>query len=256
MNKYGPAIIIGFILGCVFMASWSCAAALPGTGNGPINANERPLNADEGPVNAATAGPMCFQLVEAPWLGREHQVGPLQQYLAVIHQVEPGDSGSLLVTTNGFNPLGMVVVSNLTGSDFYAVPRPRMAADVNLTFNNVLADVVAQVNGLPDLQNRTEPSPDPENVKAHDEMMAVINDPANKWILTIPHVVRMQPSLYDRNYTPGMTLVPAIAIMVGYEDQVKEVEKKVPPTLGGFPTEVKADHIDINGSDQYKNRKK
>jgi len=136
-----------------------------------------------------------------------------------------------------------------------AVAWPQIAADTGLTFNNVAAEVVAQETGMPDLQNRTEPSPAPEVVKLQQQLMAVINDPANEKILRIPNVVRTTPALSEY-HVPGTAPTPVIAIIVDYEDQIDAVQRLVPPTLGGFPTEVQADHIDINGSTVFKNRKK
>ena len=62
----------------------------------------------------------------------------------------------------------------------------------------------------------------------------VVDDPANKWILKIPHVIRMDPST-----VPGYGEEPktgAVSIVVDSGKSIKEVQSKVPKTIGGFPT--------------------
>ena len=70
------------------------------------------------------------------------------------------------------------------------------------------------------------------------QMMAkaqrVIDDPANKWILKIPHVIRMLPASVDTIYREPTT--PAVGIAVDHGKSIKEVQSKVPKTIGGFPT--------------------
>ncbi len=61
----------------------------------------------------------------------------------------------------------------------------------------------------------------------------VVDDPSNKWILKIPHVIRMEPST-----VPGYGEEPktgAVAIVVDSGKSIKEVQSKVPKTIGGFP---------------------
>jgi hypothetical protein len=71
-----------------------------------------------------------------------------------------------------------------------------------------------------------------------EQMMAkaqhVIDDPANKWILRIPHVMRMLPSTVQTTY--GEPTTPAVGIAVDRGRSIKEVQSKIPKTLGGFPT--------------------
>ena len=62
----------------------------------------------------------------------------------------------------------------------------------------------------------------------------VISDPANKWILKIPHVIRMDPSTVSTEY--GEPKTGAVSIVVNDEKSIKEVKSKVPKTIGGFPT--------------------
>ena len=70
-----------------------------------------------------------------------------------------------------------------------------------------------------------------------EQMMAkvkpVIDDPSNKWILKIPHVIRMDPSVQTEYGEPK---TGAIAIVVDSGKSIKEVQSKVPKTIGGFPT--------------------
>jgi hypothetical protein len=71
-----------------------------------------------------------------------------------------------------------------------------------------------------------------------EKMMAmvkpVIDDPANKWILRIPHVTRMIPSTEITKF--GEPITAAVGIAVDNENRIKEVQNKVPKTIGGFPT--------------------
>jgi len=62
----------------------------------------------------------------------------------------------------------------------------------------------------------------------------VVDDPANKWILKIPHVSRMEPSTAKTKF--GEPITPTVAIVVDHRSSLKEVESKVPKTIGGFPT--------------------
>ena len=70
-----------------------------------------------------------------------------------------------------------------------------------------------------------------------EQMMAkvkpVIDDPSNKWILKIPHVIRMGPSVQTEYGEPK---TGAVAIVVDSGKSIKEVQSKVPKTIGGFPT--------------------
>ena len=70
------------------------------------------------------------------------------------------------------------------------------------------------------------------------QMMAkaqrVIDDPANKWILKIPHVIGMFPASVDTIYREPKT--PAVGIAIEHGKSIKEMQSKVPKTIGGFPT--------------------
>jgi hypothetical protein len=66
------------------------------------------------------------------------------------------------------------------------------------------------------------------------KVQPVIDDPANKWILRIPHVVRMDPYPVETKFLEPITAV--VDIVVDNEKSIKEVQSKVPKTLGGFPT--------------------
>ena len=71
-----------------------------------------------------------------------------------------------------------------------------------------------------------------------DQMIAkarpVVDDPANKWILRIPHVTRMIPSTEITKF--GEPITAAVGIAVDNENRIKEVQNKVPKAIGGFPT--------------------
>jgi hypothetical protein len=78
---------------------------------------------------------------------------------------------------------------------------------------------------------------------ADRQVQAVCDDPANKWILKIPHVDRCAPYLAIGNHRPGEEFQPAVGIMVDYQEDVDAVKDKVPSTLGGFPVEFGVDHV-------------
>ncbi len=63
---------------------------------------------------------------------------------------------------------------------------------------------------------------------------AVIDDPANKWILKIPHVTRMLPATVNGELEQPTS--PAVGIAVDSARSIDEVKSKVPKTIGGFPT--------------------
>jgi len=63
----------------------------------------------------------------------------------------------------------------------------------------------------------------------------VIDDPANKWILKIPHVTRMVPS-FTTSADSSEPTGPAIQIAVDGCRSIEEVKKSVPKTIGGLPT--------------------
>ena len=65
------------------------------------------------------------------------------------------------------------------------------------------------------------------------KVQPVIDDPANKWILKIPHVTRMLPATV--NTEEGQPSSPAVGIAVDSGRTIKEVKSKI-PTIGGFPT--------------------
>ncbi len=72
-----------------------------------------------------------------------------------------------------------------------------------------------------------------ESEQMRAKVKPVIDDPSNKWILKIPHVIRMEPST-----VPGYGEEPktgAVAIVVDSGKSIKEVQGKVPKTIGGFP---------------------
>jgi hypothetical protein len=78
---------------------------------------------------------------------------------------------------------------------------------------------------------------------ADRQVQAVCDDPANKWILKIPHVDRCAPYLAIENHRPGEEFQPAVGIMVDYRENVDAVKDKVPSKLGGFPTEFGVDNV-------------
>src|SRR5258708_7550944 len=74
-----------------------------------------------------------------------------------------------------------------------------------------------------------------EGEKMMAKVQPVIDDPANKWILRIPHVTRMLPSKVTTFF--GEPKTAAVGIAVDSRRNLKEVQSKVPKTIGGFPTE-------------------
>jgi hypothetical protein len=71
-----------------------------------------------------------------------------------------------------------------------------------------------------------------------EQMMAkvqpVIDDPANKRFLRIPHVVRMRPSTVTTKF--GEPIRAIIDFVVDNENSIKEAQSKAPKTIGGFQT--------------------
>ncbi len=73
---------------------------------------------------------------------------------------------------------------------------------------------------------------DAEHMRA--KVQPVIDDQSNKWTLKIPHVTRMEASTVKTEY--GEPKTGAVAIVVDSGKSIKEVQSKVPKTIGGFPT--------------------
>ncbi len=78
---------------------------------------------------------------------------------------------------------------------------------------------------------------------ADRQVQAVCDDPANKWILKIPHVDACAPYLAIENHRPGEEFQPAVGIMVDYRENVEAVKDKVPSKVGGFPVEFGVDNV-------------
>jgi hypothetical protein len=85
-----------------------------------------------------------------------------------------------------------------------------------------------------------------EGEKMMAKVQPVIDDPANQWILRIPHVTRMLPSTVTTKF--GEPITAAVGIGVDRGRSIKDVQSKVPKTIGGFPT--KFGWVD-NGSDCF-----
>jgi hypothetical protein len=118
-----------------------------------------------------------------------------------------------------------------------------IALAANLTFNNPKAEAVQAVtevaqNGETTLPDGTiVPIPDRSELKLVDkQMQGVCADPANKWVLKLPHVVKCEPSVL-RELGPDGKSLPAVGIMIDSEKNIESVKRKAPPMLGGFPTE-------------------
>jgi hypothetical protein len=71
-----------------------------------------------------------------------------------------------------------------------------------------------------------------EQMKA--KVQPVIDDPANKWILKIPHVTRMLPATL--NTTQGEHPTRAVGIAVDSGRSIQEVKSQIRKTIGEFPT--------------------
>jgi hypothetical protein len=73
-----------------------------------------------------------------------------------------------------------------------------------------------------------------EGEKMMAKVQPIIDDPANKWILRIPHVVRMRPSTVTTQFQEPIRAI--IDIVVDNENSIKEAQSKAPKTIGGFQT--------------------
>ena|ERR1700722_16274 len=107
----------------------------------------------------------------------------------------------------------LVVVLLPSGDLMWMVPWPRIAADADLTFNNPTAEAVQAVtevaqNGETTLPDGTiVPIPDNSEIKlVNKQMQDVCDDPANKWVLTIPHAYLPFSSLRPVNQSRGRYL--------------------------------------------------
>ena len=65
-----------------------------------------------------------------------------------------------------------------------------------------------------------------------DKVQAVCDDPANKWILKLPHVSALSPAASCQTDDDCES---SISIQVDYPKDVEVVQRKTPPTLGGYP---------------------
>jgi hypothetical protein len=73
------------------------------------------------------------------------------------------------------------------------------------------------------------------------------DDPANNWILTIPHVIKCEPTKL-RELGPDREALPAVGIIVDREENIESVKRRTPSRLGGFPTEFLPDYMEVEGN--------
>src|SRR5271168_1717631 len=174
-------------------------------------------------------------------------------FVSVLAKAQPGDRGTLVVTNNAsLQPVGMAIVASTpTCIRMAMIPGPQMVADADLTFNNPTAEVVQATtevaqNGettLPD--GSIVPIPDRSELKlVNKQMQDVCDDPANKWVLAIPHVVKCNPTILCELGPDGEAL-PAVGIIVDREENIESVKRKVPSILGGFPTQFWPDYMEV-----------
>jgi len=74
-----------------------------------------------------------------------------------------------------------------------------------------------------------------EGERMMTKVQPVIDDPANQWILRIPHITRMLPSTETTFF--GEPITAAVGIALDSRRNLKKVQSKVPKTIGGFPTQ-------------------
>jgi hypothetical protein len=92
------------------------------------------------------------------------------------------------------------------------------------------------------------PIPDRSELKlVNKQMQDVCDDPANKWILTIPHVTKCEPTIL-RELGPGGEALPAVGIEVDREENIESVKRKTPSILGGFPIQFWPDYMEVEGN--------
>jgi hypothetical protein len=123
----------------------------------------------------------------------------------------------------------------------FSVLIPTMACNAppvrHLKMTDMAMETPAAAETLPDLASPFSPSLQAEIAKikaANAKVQAVIDDPANAWILKVKHVVRMEV-VGDAD---GRTLHIGVDVgdESGRDDQqyVDEVQRELPPTLGGY----------------------
>ena len=92
------------------------------------------------------------------------------------------------------------------------------------------------------------PIPDRSELKlVNQQMQDACDDPANKWVLTIPHVIKCEPTIL-RELGPDGEALPAVGIIVDREENIESVKRRAPPKLGGFPTEFWPDYEEVEGN--------
>lgn len=94
--------------------------------------------------------------------------------------------------------------------------------------------VPASLEGFP-LVVLVDPYPkwELERKKMMATVKPVIDNPANKWILKVPHVTRMFPATINGDH--GEPKAPAVGIAVDHGRAIKQVRSEI-PKVGGFPT--------------------
>jgi hypothetical protein len=127
-----------------------------------------------------------------------------------------GDSGSLVVTEIGNNPVGMLFSTN--GTTAYMIPIAQVIKDTGLS---VIAGSSPGVRTAQATKSLPLPALDLALRKA-------IAD--NGWVAKLPHVTGVSYGLVGNE--------PTIVVYVDKAENVSEVERKVPSKLEGFPVEV------------------
>ena len=141
--------------------------------------------------------------------------------MTAVLPVAPGDSGSLVVTQVGNNPVGMLFACQTTSTTScnsgiaWIIPIAQVMKDTG----------VATFDAAHLQQQMVQADPaDQEEVAART---TIAN---NTWILKVPHVTGVQPG-----FTNGEII---IYVFVDKEEHLKDVEQKIPSRLSGFPVEV------------------
>jgi hypothetical protein len=142
-----------------------------------------------------------------------------------------GDSGALVLTTQGNHPIGMVIAQNTENNSTYIVPLQTIVNDMHLTNFGTFTSEVHDVE-----ENQEDPDRAKINLDGAAAEAAIANHPE---ISKIPHVigtVAIEEVLDEHQRYAGLQFV----VYVDDERNVKAVRGAVPKYLEGFPVVVMA----------------
>jgi hypothetical protein len=140
--------------------------------------------------------------------------------VAMMSATAEGDSGSLVVTVNANNPVGMVFGTDV-GGEALIMPIAKMVKDTGISaFTQTGTAGAIPVGSLDPAQQATET----------EEAAAQATVKRNTWILKLHHVRSMGINPTIDSYQ--------IIVTIDSEKHLDEVESELPSQLDGFPVRV------------------